>query len=126
MDPAAYAIPLVEVALGVYLALGLLTRPAAIASTVLLLVFVAAQAQAWARGLQLDCGCFGAALRQGVGLGSILRDIALVIPGAAMALRPGRHLSLDRRLLGRTDAFGAIAMAGARARSAHVSVGPQP
>src|SRR5438128_533141 len=59
VSPFAYALPFVEVFVGLYLALGLLTRPAAIASCVLMLAFVAALAQAWSRGLVLDCGCFG-------------------------------------------------------------------
>jgi uncharacterized membrane protein YphA (DoxX/SURF4 family) len=103
--PFAYALPFVEVAVGLYLVLGLLVRPAAILSCLLMLAFVAAMGQAYARGLSLDCGCFGALARQRIGIGSILRDAALGLPGLTMALWPSRLLSLDRALLGKPDGF---------------------
>ena len=101
--PFAYALPFVEAGLGLYLAVGLLVRGAAAFSVVLMILFIAAMAQAWARGLSLDCGCFGTLAKERVGLGTILRDAALGIPGLIMLIRPSRFLSLDRRLLGRRD-----------------------
>jgi len=59
VKPFAWGLPFVELALAVLLLLGLATRPAAWASAGLLLVFVAGTAAAWARGLQIECGCFG-------------------------------------------------------------------
>ncbi|WP_326555213.1 MauE/DoxX family redox-associated membrane protein [Micromonospora sp. NBC_01813] len=53
------ALPLVELALGVLLLVGLATRLAAGVSTGLLVVFIAGITSAWARGLRIDCGCFG-------------------------------------------------------------------
>src|SRR5439155_6615390 len=47
VTPVSYVLPLGEIALGGYLLLGVLVRPAAIVSTVLMAVFIAAQAQAW-------------------------------------------------------------------------------
>ena len=105
VSPFAYALPFVEVFLGLYLALGLLTRAAAIASCVLMLLFVAALSQAWARGLVLDCGCFGGIARERVGGGAVARDTALGIPGLVLAIFPARFLSLDARLLGLPDRF---------------------
>jgi uncharacterized membrane protein YphA (DoxX/SURF4 family) len=104
--PFAYALPFVEVAIGVYLLVGLLVRPVAILACLLMLVFIAAMAQAWARGLSLDCGCFGTLARERVGLGTILRDAALGIPGLLLALWPARRWSLDALWLGHPDAFG--------------------
>ena len=57
------------------LLLGLATRPAAWASVVLLLVFIGATASVWARGLQIDCGCFGGGGRSAADATSYLRDI---------------------------------------------------
>ena len=101
--PFAYALPFVEVGVGVYLAFGLLVRGASAFSTALMIVFVVAMAQAWARGLSLDCGCFANVAREKVGLWTILRDAALGIPGLVMLIRPARLLSLDRRLLAKPD-----------------------
>jgi uncharacterized membrane protein YphA (DoxX/SURF4 family) len=103
--PFAYTLPFVEIGVGIYLAVGLLTRAAAILACVLMLLFLVAQAQAWARGLSLDCGCFGTLTHEHVGAMTLLRDLALGIPSAIMAWRPARALSLDSRLLGLPDAF---------------------
>jgi uncharacterized membrane protein YphA (DoxX/SURF4 family) len=104
--PFAFALPLVEIALGLYLLVGLLVRPVAILASVLMLLFIVAMAQAWARGLSLDCGCFGTLARERVGLGTILRDAALGVPSLVIALWPARQWSLDALVLGRPDEFG--------------------
>ena len=103
--PFAFVLPFVEIALGLYLGAGLFVRGTAVAGTILFAVFLAAQAQAWARGLSLDCGCFGAAIQSRVGPLTMLRDFALGIPTFLMLALPARHLSLDKRLFGATDAF---------------------
>ena len=54
-----WGLPFVEVALGVLLLAGIAVRPAALATAALLAVFVVAVASAAARGLSIDCGCFG-------------------------------------------------------------------
>ena len=53
------ALPVVEIAVGVLLAVGLLTRASAAVGGLLMIVFIAGIASAWARGLSIDCGCFG-------------------------------------------------------------------
>jgi uncharacterized membrane protein YphA (DoxX/SURF4 family) len=111
--PFAYALPFVEVLIGLYLLVGLLTRAAGVAASVLMVLFLAAQAQAWARGLSLDCGCFGALAHQTVGFWTIARDAALGIPSLLMALRPARLLSLDNLLLGLPDRFRVPLLAAA-------------
>jgi uncharacterized membrane protein YphA (DoxX/SURF4 family) len=103
--PFAYALPLVEVCLGVYLAIGLFVRPAAIFGCALMVVFVAAMTQAAVRGLALDCGCFGSVAAEQVGSGAALRDAALGAPSFVLAIWPARFLSVDRAWLGRPDRF---------------------
>ena len=58
--PFSYILPFFELAIGLYLAMGLFVRGTALVGTVLFAVFLAAQASAWIRGISLDCGCFGA------------------------------------------------------------------
>src|SRR5918911_783085 len=57
--PVAVVLPFVEIGLGLVLLTGVGTRLVAGLSGLLLLVFMAGVAQAWARGLAIDCGCFG-------------------------------------------------------------------
>ena len=106
VTPFAYGLPFVETFVGVYLLLGLLVAPAAILTCVLMGAFLIAQAQAWARGLSLDCGCFGTLSQQKVGFWSIARDAVLGVPGLALAFRPARYLSPDARYLGLPDTWG--------------------
>ena len=94
--PFAYALPFVEIALGVYLAVGLFVRGAALAGTLLFGVFLTAQGIAWSRGLPLDCGCFGTAVASTVGPLTMLRDLGLGIPTFLMLAFPSRgSLSTD-------------------------------
>ena len=96
--PFAYILPFHELAIGLYLAVGLFVRGTALAGTVLLAVFLIAQASAWTRGISLDCGCFGAITETTVGPLTILRDFSLGIPTFLMLAFPARTLSLDHRL----------------------------
>jgi uncharacterized membrane protein YphA (DoxX/SURF4 family) len=94
------ALPFVEVALGLLLLVGLATRVAAAATAGLLAVFVAGIASAWARGLRIDCGCFGGGgeLAEGVRPSygwEIVRDLALLAVAVALAVRPRSPLSVD-------------------------------
>jgi protein-disulfide isomerase len=54
-----YGLPVLELSLAVLLILGVAVRLAAIASAVLFVIFLIGLIQASARGLKLECGCFG-------------------------------------------------------------------
>ncbi len=102
-----YALPTVEVVLGLLLLLGLFTRTAAIITSVLLVVFIAGIAQAWARGLNIDCGCFGGggtvAPDEVSYLPRILEDLGMLACGTWLSWRPASLLSLDRALFRAAD-----------------------
>jgi uncharacterized membrane protein YphA (DoxX/SURF4 family) len=57
--PFAYALPLVELILGVLLVAGLFTRVAATLTAGMMIMFLGGIVSAWAHGLSIDCGCFG-------------------------------------------------------------------
>ena len=54
-----YALPSLEVVLGLLLLFGLFTRIAAWATAILMTLFILGIASVWARGYNIDCGCFG-------------------------------------------------------------------
>lgn len=56
---STHSLPLLEILLGLYLLVGLFTRPAAWAASFLTVLFLAALLQGALRGLEIDCGCFG-------------------------------------------------------------------
>ena len=94
------ALPFVEIALGVLLLLGLATRLAAGVSAVLLVVFVAGIVSAWARGLSIDCGCFGSggdlAAGQDPTYGAeILRDLGFLVLAGFLLAWPRTPYSVD-------------------------------
>ena len=104
--PFAYGLPFLETGVGLYLLVGLFVPATAIVTSVLMVIFLIAQGQAWARGLRLDCGCFGSLAPQKashVGLWTMLRDVALGIPGVVLIVAPARLWSLDARLFGLPD-----------------------
>ncbi len=94
-----YALPLVEIVVGLLLVLGLFTRVSAVAGTVLMVVFIVGITQAWARGLSIDCGCFGGGGEIGASQTQypleILRDVGLALCGAWLVWRPRSLLALD-------------------------------
>lgn len=98
-------LPVVEIALGLLLILGLLTRWSALAGAVLMLVFIAGIASAWARGLSIDCGCFGTGgpvdPSDTAYLTEIVRDAGLAAAGAWLVIRPRSMLALDTLLFRR-------------------------
>ena len=106
VGPFAYVLPFFELGLGLYLTIGLFIRGTALAGTLLFALFLAAQISAWARGISLDCGCFGTLLQTTVGPFTALRDFGLGIPTFLMLAFPARVLSLDHRLFGAKNMFG--------------------
>ena len=79
-----YGLPFLEIGLAVLLIAGLATRLAAVLSSTLLVVFLVGIVSAAARGLQIECGCFGGGGQLGAGqstayTGEILRDAGLLV-----------------------------------------------
>ena len=100
MKPFAWGLPLVEIALGVLLLAGLASRAAAACSAVILVVFIAGIASVWARGLQIDCGCFGgggfsAHVDGWQYVSEIARDALLLGLSAFVAFGPPSLYALD-------------------------------
>lgn len=99
------ALPFIEIALGLLLLAGFATRFAAGASALLLVVFIVGIASAWARGLNIDCGCFGegGAITDGRDpgyFGEILRDVGFLAMAGFLLIWPYTALSVDRALDG--------------------------
>jgi len=77
---AAMILPWVELVAGLFLIAGVLTRPSALLTTGMMVVFVGALSYAYFIGLDINCGCFGSSVAsQGrVGPLEIVRDSILL------------------------------------------------
>jgi len=96
-----YGLPVLEVVVGGLLVVGLAVRLSAVVAAVLLAAFVGGISSAWARGLTIDCGCFGgggtvAAGETTYGL-DLARDAALLGVAVALARWPHGRLALAGR-----------------------------
>lgn len=90
----AAGLPWVELACGLGLALGFATRVVAAFVVVLLAAFTAAVTVSLVRGLQVDCGCFGAAQGGRAGGWTVTRNLVLLAAAVAVTLRPPATLAL--------------------------------
>jgi uncharacterized membrane protein YphA (DoxX/SURF4 family) len=100
-----WGLPFVEIALGLLLLAGIATRMVAAATAVLLLIFIGAVASAAARGLSIDCGCFGGGGEVAPGQTAygveIVRDVGLLLLALWLVWQPRSRFALDRLPLNR-------------------------
>lgn len=98
-----YALPVVELVIALLLIVGLFTRAAALAFAGMMVMFLVGIVSAWARGLSIDCGCFG---NTGTFVADpvpgyikdIVRDVAYLAVALAVARWPRGVLDADRLL----------------------------
>lgn len=99
VEPVGYLLPVLEVVVGVALVAGVLTRGAAVVSALLFVAFIIGIASAWARGLQIDCGCFGGGGYDPNASAAypweIARDAALLLASLFLVRWPRTRLALD-------------------------------
>jgi uncharacterized membrane protein YphA (DoxX/SURF4 family) len=98
-----YALPVLEVLVGLCLLLGVLVRANAVLSVVMLTAFIVGIASAWARGLAIECGCFGSGGGPAQNAAEkypweLARDAVLLALAAWLAVRPRTPWALDNKL----------------------------
>lgn len=103
---SAYILPWLELVVGVCLVYGLATRASAVWASILYIIFTVALLSVLARGMSVDCGCFGALtgestvswrsiVRNGIFLSTAL--VCIFFGGGTTALD---QLFLKRNILG--------------------------
>lgn len=97
-----YALPLLEIALGLFLLVGLFVRISALITALLMLAFVAGIISVWVRGYSIDCGCFGGGGdispegRASRYTQEIIRDLAFTAMGLWLFVWPRSLYSLEK------------------------------
>ena len=93
-------LPFLEIAVGVLLIIGAGVRISALVSGVLMVAFIIGISWAWARGLSIDCGCFGGGGQVEPGtanyLPELLRDGGLALLAIYLFFCPQSKFGLDR------------------------------
>ena len=106
VQPVGQLLPVIEIVVGAMLVLGLLARGAAVVSALLFAAFIIGIASAWARGISIDCGCFGGGGYDPNATSKypweIARDAALLLASLLIAWLPSTRLSLDSLLFHRS------------------------
>lgn len=103
--PAAYSnlialtLPWIELVAGAFLVLGIQTKPAALLTSFMMLVFLGMMIYAYSIGLDIDCGCFSSSSKSSgrIGIIHIFRDgglallsfWALICDNGDLSLAPG-------------------------------------
>jgi len=90
----AFYLPWLEIFCGVALIVGWLRSGAIAILTALMVVFIAATVSAKARGIDLDCGCFGSATSGLTFAWHIVIDLALLGALVALWLIPARRAAV--------------------------------
>ena len=95
-----HALPIVEILVGGCLVLGLVTRVAAVTSAAMLTAFIVGIASAWARGLSIECGCFGGGAGPAENASAaypweIARDVGLLLLSGWLVWRPRTPWAVD-------------------------------
>jgi uncharacterized membrane protein YphA (DoxX/SURF4 family) len=108
LSPVAGILPFLELAFGLLVLFGIGQRLVGVLSAALLLVYIAGVAQSWARGLTIDCGCFGGGGQVAAGQTQypqeILRDVGFLILAGWLVVRPRSLYAVDNWLRrGRED-----------------------
>ncbi len=102
--PVGYALPVIEVVIGLLLVAGLFTRLAAWLGVAVMAAFIVGISWVWAHGLSIDCGCFGGGGEVENGMAQypwdIARDVGLAACGVWAGLFPRSPLSADTWLFG--------------------------
>ena len=102
VEPLGYSLPAIEIVVGLALVLGAFTRGAAIVSALLFVAFIIGIASVWARGIEIDCGCFGGGGPKEDAASSypweIARDVALLAASGYLVVVRRTRLAFDNLL----------------------------
>ncbi len=96
-----YVLPWFEIGVGALLILGVAVKISAFLGGATMLIFILAISQAWARGLSIDCGCFGGGgaidPSQTKYLEEILRDIVFMLMAIYLYRFPSGRFALEKQ-----------------------------
>ncbi len=91
----AIILPWVELVCGLLLIVGVRLKANSALIGAMLAMFIIFVASAWARGLDINCGCYSKIAEQTVGLQKILENVGLLLLAAVSFFIPKQRISLE-------------------------------
>jgi uncharacterized membrane protein YphA (DoxX/SURF4 family) len=93
-----YTLPWFEIGIALALILGLAVRICSVMTGLLMIAFMVGVGSAWARGLTIDCGCFGGGGKVAAGATQywqeMLRDMGLIVIVVYLIWKPKSKFAL--------------------------------
>jgi len=93
----AITLPWIELSAGLLLVFGVSVKENSAILSGMLLVFIIAIAISLARGLNIDCGCFGTVDGSKVGLMKILENVGLLLLGLILIMYDSKYFSISKQ-----------------------------
>lgn len=90
----AIILPWIEIVIGILLILGIRLKANALIGAILMVIFIIMVAIAWARGLDISCGC-SSAFPQKVGLPKILENSGLLFLSFLIYINPLNNFTFE-------------------------------
>jgi len=95
----AIILPWIELIVGIFFAFGIRVRANMLLIAGMLLMFNFAVAVAWARGLNINCGCFSSIAKETVGIGKLSENFVMFAALIFMFFFPDNRFSLEALIL---------------------------
>ena len=95
----AIILPWIELVVGILFIFGIRVKASIFLLAGMLLMFNIAVASAWARGLNINCGCFSNIAKETVGIGKLSENFAMFLALAFMFFFPNNRFSFETFLL---------------------------
>jgi len=89
-------LPWIEISAGLLLLFGVAVKENSLIISGMLIVFIIAIVISLARGLNIDCGCFGTANGDQIGLIKLLQNIGLLAIGILLIIYNSTFLSMNK------------------------------
>lgn len=90
----ALIIPWMEIIIGIFLLIGLFVKESALLGSLMMVIFIAAIIIALARGLNIDCGCFGTIDGSKVGIQKLVEDFIILLGFILLTINGSSYLAI--------------------------------
>lgn len=92
----ALIIPWIELLIGIFLIIGFFVKESALIGSIMMIVFIIAIGISLARGLNIDCGCFGTVDGSKVGISKLIEDFIILLGFVWLTIKGSYFIALSK------------------------------